>query len=80
MQSRKRIIGNWSGFWVTALKSGLSGVGHTDQSDIGNDLQTQPQPFSFSRPARFGITGRLIGRGFKRRVAAAAVPAFGSGR
>ena len=74
----KRIVGDFRPrFGYRGQKSGLSGIWHSDQTDVGNDLKPQPQPFFLSRPAGFGITRRLIGRALESGVASPAVTAFG---
>ena len=79
MQRCKRIIGNLrSRLGHNRQKSRFSRIRHADKPDVGNHFQPQPDPAFFARPARFGITRRLIDRRLELRIAAAAVAAFGN--
>ncbi len=76
-QCRERIVRNFR--FRTACdaeKGGLSGIGKPDQPNIGDQLQPQPDPAFFSRPAGFEFTRGTIGRCLEGGVAAPTVPAL----
>ncbi len=77
MQGRKRIIRDLGlGARADGQKRRLACIGQTDQTDIGDQLQPQPDPALFSRPALVRSAGRPVGAGFEVGVAKSAIAAF----
>ena len=50
-------------------ESGFSGIGETDETDIGEDFEFDYDPTFFGRFARLGVARRLVGGGFEMVVA-----------
>ncbi len=69
-QGRERVVGDLRPrVRDRRQKRRFTGIGHPDQTDIRDQLQTQPDPGLFSRPARIGAARRPVGRAFVVRVA-----------
>src|SRR5882672_8558401 len=75
LECRERIIGD-----LRARRGkprderGFSGVGESDQTHVGQQLQLQPQPALFTRTARL-VLGRRLVRGSRETGIASAAPA-----
>ena len=78
MQRRERIVGDLR---LRGADLGeerrLAGIGQSDETGIGDQLQAQPDPALFAGLTGIGVARRAVGGRLEMRVAEAAVAAFG---
>jgi hypothetical protein len=72
LQRREGIVGDLgSGAGRRREEGRLAGIRQTDEPDIGDQLEPQPDPALLARPTGIGTPRRLIGRGFVMGIAEA---------
>ncbi len=80
VQGGERVVGNFGArIRHRRNKRRFSGVGHTEQTDIGQHLQLELQVFFVARPTGGFLARRAVDRALKTQVAKATIAAFGNG-
>src|SRR6516165_7583271 len=75
-QGRERIVGDLGpGVRDRGEEGRLAGVRQADETDIGDQLQAQPDPGFLARPAGIGAARRAIGRALVMHVTETAIAA-----
>ena len=78
LQGGKGILGDFGmGVREHGQQGTLTSIGYTYDAHVGDELEFQPQPSFLTRFALFGQSRRLVDRGTKGSVAAAAAAASG---
>src|SRR6516162_6438094 len=77
LQGRERVVGDLGpGVRDRGKEGRLAGIRQADETDIGDQLQAQPDPGLMAGPAGIGAPRRAIGRALVMRVAETAIAAL----